>query len=58
MADGTSQDPDLLGGQPGSASGEPPSTSAPPAPHFTSLLFDESSGRRLSDAKIAHPHLT
>src|SRR5579862_3406347 len=44
MADGTTQEPDLLGGQPGSAGGGPPSTS-PPAPDFTSLLFDESSGK-------------
>jgi hypothetical protein len=45
MADETIQVPDLLGGQPGSAGGEPQSTSPPPAPHFASLLFDESSGK-------------
>ena len=45
MADGTTQVPDLLGGQPGSARGEPQSTSPPAAPDFTSLLLDESSGK-------------
>jgi len=58
MADGTSQDPDLLGGQPGSASGEPPSTSAPPLLTSRACCLTSRRGRRLSDAKIAHPHLT